>query len=286
MQKLWVCGWQQSFSAVVHIDRLALEPMQQVIVTRPEQDAEAWMGQLQLAGLSARAFPLLTLSNVMTPDAAVKAGKLISQSQAVMFVSANAVRFLAKAMANQPTWLEHFKFAGRAWCTGPGTAAALLACGIEAKQIDQPAANAPQLDSEALWQVVHSQVSAGMRVLFVRGTNEAGAIAGRDWLALQLESKKAQVQAIAAYSRAPARLSPTQLAQVHQFIEQGAVWLFSSSAAIQGLMAQCPDADWATAKVVVTHPRMAHLIENCGCKHISIASPGIRSLLASIKSLA
>ncbi len=259
--------------------------MQQVIVTRPEQDAAAWMGALQEAGCQASLFPLLDLSDLMTAQEVQHATHLVLQSQAVMFVSANAVRFLAKAMAPTPAWLAHFQQGARAWCTGPGTAAALLACGIPASQIDQPASDAAQLDSESLWQVVSPQVSADMRVLFIRGADATGAIAGRDWLVQKLESLQVQVQAIAAYRRLPAVLTPTQRRQVSNFIDQQAVWLFSSSAAIESLMSQCPGIDWSQAKAVVTHPRMAHLAQKSGWRHLAIAAPGIGSMLASIKSL-
>lgn len=260
--------------------------MQQVIVTRPAQDAASWMGQLLDAGFKPTLLPLLELSELMSITEAQQAANLLLQSQAVMFVSANAVRYLAKALASTPAWLAHFQQGARAWCTGPGTAAALVACGITASQIDQPASDAAQLDSEALWHVVSPQVSADMRVLFIRGADETGAVAGRDWLVQMLESCEVQVQAIAAYRRLPAALTPAQLTQVPHFIDQNAVWLFSSSAAFESLMSQCPEVDWSKAKAVVTHPRMAQLAQKSGWQHISIASPGIRSMLASIKSLA
>ena len=260
--------------------------MQQVIITRPEQDAASWVGPLQEAGFRVGLFPLLDLSDFMTAPEAQKAGELLLKSQAVMFVSANAVRFLAKALAASPEWQSHFQQGARAWCTGPGTAAALKACGIPESQIDQPSHHAAHLDSEALWQEVAGQVTPSMRVLFIRGADESGAIAGRDWLAQQLENAQVQVQAVAAYRRLPTLLSPALLAQVSAFVAQDAVWLFSSSAAIESLMSQCPSVDWSKAKAVVTHPRMAQLAQKSGWQQVSIAAPGIRSLLASIKSLA
>lgn len=260
--------------------------MTQVIVTRPEQDATAWMTQLREAGHETIAFPLLTLSDLMSSGDVAKATDMALQSQALMFVSANAVRFFAAALRHQPHWLDHLKQNARAWCTGPGTAAALVAHGIPAHQIDQPATNAAQLDSEALWEVVSPQLRAGMHVMFIRGADETGAIAGRDWLVQQLEGKQVQVCAIAAYRRQGSVLNAIQKIQVKKHIEEGAIWLFSSSAAIENLVSQCPDIDWSEAKAVVTHPRMADLAQKQGWQRISIAPPGIRSMLASIKSLA
>jgi uroporphyrinogen-III synthase len=157
---------------------------------------------------------------------------------------------------------------------------------VPIEQIDQPDLNAKQLDSEALWEVVSSQVSSGMQVLFVRGADESGVAAGRDWLAQELEKSQVIVATIAAYQRSASQLTVAQKTQVNQFIDEGAIWLFSSSVALQALMKQCPEANWTNAKATVTHPRMADLAQKMGWGSISIAPPGLSSLLASIKSLA
>jgi len=259
--------------------------MTQVVVTRPEQDASAWVDSLNEAGFKTIRFPLLALTDFLTNQTALDALVLLKRSQAVMFVSANAVRFLAQALRHQPDWVDHFQVA-RAWCTGPGTAAALAQCGIPPGQIDQPAAQARQLDSEALWDVVASQVVQGMNVLFVRGADESGVIAGRDWLALELEKAPLKFSAVAAYLSIPTPLTESQKAQVQKFIADGAIWVFSSSAALQALVAQCPQANWSMAKATVTHPRMADLAQKMGWGAVAIAPPGLSSLQASIKSLA
>jgi len=270
---------------VVPTDASSHKAMTQVVVTRPEQDASAWVDSLNEAGFKTIRFPLLALTDFLTNQTALEALVLLKRSQAVMFVSANAVRFLAQALRHQPDWVDHFQIA-RAWCTGPGTAAALAQCGIPLGQIDQPSAQARQLDSEALWEVVASQVVQGMNVLFVRGADESGAVAGRDWLALALEQANIKVSAIAAYQRTPAQLTEAQKAQVQQYIADGAIWVFSSSAALQALVAQCPQVDWSIAKATVTHPRMADLAQKMGWGAVAIAPPGLSSLQASIKSLA
>ena len=266
-------------------DAYRLKTVTQVVVTRPEQDASAWVDSLNEAGFKTIRFPLLQLTEFLTTQTALDALALLKRSQAVMFVSANAVRFLAQALRHQPDWVHHFQLA-RAWCTGPGTAAALAQCGIPFGQIDQPAAQAKQLDSEALWEVVASQVGQDMNVLFVRGADESGTTAGRDWLALELEKAGIKVSAIAAYQRTLTQLTEAQKVQVQQFVADGAIWVFSSSAALQALAAQCPQVDWSMAKATVTHPRMADLAQKMGWGAVAIAPPGLSSLQASIKSLA
>ena len=263
--------------------------MTQVLVTRPVQDAASWTRALNQAGFEATQFPLLDVKSAMGPEEAAQVLRQIRLSQAVMFVSANAVRFLAEAL-NDPMqgampWVDAFNSTTRAWCTGPGTAAALLACGISEQRIDQPAASAAQLDSEALWELVQAQVKPGMKVLFIRGADESGAIAGRDWLTDQLASLGAQVQAVATYQRQATPLTATQKERVQHYVDQHAIWLFSSSACIESLVTQCPNVDWSKAKSVVTHPRIAALAQQLGWPSPTIAKPGIHSLLASIQSL-
>jgi uroporphyrinogen-III synthase len=269
----------------VPADESRHKAMTQVVVTRPEQDASAWVDSFNEAGFKTIRFPLLELTEFLTTQTALEALALLKRSQAVMFVSANAVRFLAQAFRHQPEWVEHFQVS-RAWCTGPGTAAVLAQCGIPLGQIDQPAAQASQLDSEALWDVVASQAVKDMNMLFVRGADESGATVGRDWLALELEKAQVKVSAIAAYQRTPTQLTESQKSQVQQFIADGAVWVFSSSAALQALVDQCPKANWSMAKATVTHPRMADLAQKMGWGAVAIAPPGLGSLQASIKSLA
>jgi uroporphyrinogen-III synthase len=283
--KLWEIKWLQISSVVVPIDANLQIAMPQVVVTRPKQDANSWVQALSDAGYQAIEFPLLELSEFLNAQTADEALIQIKRSHAVMFVSANAVRFLAQALQSRSEWVAHFKNGARAWCTGPGTAAALVQIGVPFEQIDQPALQAKQLDSEALWEVVSPQVTPDMNVLFVRGADESGAAAGRDWLAQKLEKSQVRVGTIAAYQRSAAQLTSFQKERDHQLIAEGAIWLFSSSAALQNLMAQCPEANWADAKATVTHPRMADLAQKKGWGFVSIAPPGIHSMLASIKSL-
>jgi uroporphyrinogen-III synthase len=258
--------------------------MTQVLVTRPEQDAASWVTSIQNAGFEAIQFPLLDLKPVLGVQDLDAVLEKIQSSQAVMFVSANAVRFLAQALQARPEWLHHFNQSARAWCTGPGSAAALIACGIPENQIDQPDLDAKQLDSEALWQVVQTQVGPHLKVLFIRGSDESGAIAGRDWLANQLESCGAQVEALAAYQRQASVLTEAQIQQVQNCVEQKAIWVFSSSACVQALADQCKQVPWSSAKAVVTHPRIAALAQQLGWRNVTIASPGMKAMLASIKS--
>ena len=91
--------------------------MTQVLVTRPEQDAASWVTSLENAGFEAIQFPLLDLKPVLGAQDVDSVLKKIQSSQAVMFVSANAVRFLAQVLSVRPEWIAHFNHNARAWCT-------------------------------------------------------------------------------------------------------------------------------------------------------------------------
>ncbi|WP_300707825.1 uroporphyrinogen-III synthase [Limnohabitans sp.] len=256
-----------------------------VLVTRPEREAEPWVQALQAEGVRAEAFPLIDISALPDPSALQAAWQQVPTCLAVMFVSANAVRFF---MAAQPGGV-HVQ-ACRAWATGPGTQAALLAAGWPAQQIDAPPADSSQFDSEALWAVVAERVRAAQapspaRVLIVRGADAQGQMAGRDWLAQQLEEAGLLVlQAVAYVRRAPV-LSPAQQARAEQAMHDGSLWLFSSSEAALHLTQACPRLDLSQARALATHPRIAERLRQAGWGHVELVPAALSAQALSIKSL-
>ncbi|MCU0773361.1 MAG: uroporphyrinogen-III synthase, partial [Ideonella sp.] len=165
-----------------------------VIVTRPREQAQAWVESLRVRGVDAVALPLIDIAE--SPDRAAVgaawAGLLGKQGPAaVMFVSANAVRaFWAGAPAGA-SWPAGVLAAA----PGPGTAAALRAAGVPPACLVQPRADAPQFDSEHLWPELAQHDWAGRQVLVVRGE------AGRDWLAERWRAAGARVEHVEAYRR-------------------------------------------------------------------------------------
>ena len=138
-----------------------------VVITRPAGDAPAWVDALQAAGNQVLALPLIEVGPARHLQPVLQAWAQWSEWQAVMFVSAQAVRYFfdsqpaaLRADAGQvtsPTWAN----GPRCWATGPGTHKALLQAGVPEACIDSPAADAAQFDSEALWQRVAAQVKVG-----------------------------------------------------------------------------------------------------------------------------
>lgn len=263
-----------------------------VVVTRPEREARAWAEALQSRGVLCDTLPLIEIAAL--PDASLLGlhWQTVSTHLAVMFVSANAVRFF---MAARPAGVALANC--RAWSTGPGTHAALLAAGWPAESIDSPPEMATQFDSEALWALVAKQTQGAVdwaaanaspqpTVLIVRGADTQGQLAGRDWLALQLEGVGVQVLQTVAYVRRAPALTAQQRALSQQATQDGSWWLFSSSEAAQHLLQVCPDLPIGQARALATHPRIAQRLRNAGWGRVEIVPAGLEAQAESIKSLA
>jgi uroporphyrinogen-III synthase len=257
-----------------------------VMVTRPERDAGLWAQALQAEGVPAEVFPLIEIAPLPDVSGLQAAWAQVRACMAVMFVSANAVRFF---MAQRPQWFQ--LQACRAWSTGPGTQAALLACGWPADQIDSPDADSAQFDSEALWARVSGNVAAHLRaapggqVLIVRGADAQGRLAGRDWLAQQLTDAGVRVQQVVAYVRRAPQLTASQQQRAVQAMTDGSLWLFSSSEAAQHLLQACPGLDLSCARAVATHPRIADRLAHAGWGRVGLVPAGLGAQAMSIKSI-
>lgn len=267
--------------------------MPRVIVTRPAREAAHWVDQLTTHGLAAVALPLIAIGPCTGPGAqqALRAARAERANyRAVMFVSGNAVVQFFEP--NTPdvhcsSWVLAPET--RAWSPGPGTARALEQAGVPPTQIDGPAADAAQFDSEALWHQVSRQIRPGDRVLIVRGQS-AGAQGGtqgtgRDWLAQQIEAAGGQVAFVAAYERGAPHLTAAEVALAQQAAHDGSVWLLSSSEAVAHLAQALPAQRWAQAHALATHPRIAQAARQAGFGHVRECRPALGDVVASIESL-
>jgi uroporphyrinogen-III synthase len=247
-----------------------------VVVTRPAPEAGRWVELLERRGIEALALPLLAIAPAPDTQALQRAAARAGDYGAVMFVSANAVNaFFAAAPA----------FASpRAWAPGPATREALLAAGLAPDRIDAPPAEAPQFDSEQLWQVVQGQLGAGDRLLLVRGGDAQGRSQGRDWIAAQLAAAGVEVHTVVAYVRRVPAWSAVQREMARRASGHGATWLFSSSEATANLQQLLPGQDWSRACALATHPRIAEAVRAVGFGQVRSCQPGLDAVVASIES--
>ncbi|ABM38388.1 uroporphyrinogen-III synthase [Polaromonas naphthalenivorans] len=279
-----------------------------VIVTRPAPDAALWVRQLEQAGIAAEAFELIDIAPVGSAADAQALGDAwlaLDAYAACLFVSGHAVEHFfkenkafaqggyAQAAINNiaNSGLRRIPPGLRFMAPGPGTVAALRAAGVPAAQIDAPAADASQFDSEALWRVVGARDWQGRKVLIVRGQSAGaqGATSGRDWIVRQWQGAGASVDFVGVYQRRAPILTDAQVARARQASADGSVWLFSSSEAVANLVGQAglQGVDWGRARAVATHPRIAQAVRAAGWGVVVESRPAlkdIRQALGSIES--
>lgn len=249
-----------------------------VIVTRPAAEAAEWVEGLRAAGFDAVALPLIDIGPVPDQAPLQQAWSRIDRYRAAMFVSANAVRgFFAARPA-------HAVFATRAWAPGAGTTNALLAAGVDAARIDSPPADSPSFDSEALWDIVRTQVAPNTRVLLVRGGDNSAQPAGREWLEQRLHEAGATPEPVAAYVRLRPRWSGEEAGLARAACSDGSVWLFSSSQAIANLRAAAPFLDGSRARAIATHPRIAQAARDAGFAVVRVSRPPMDAVIADLES--
>ncbi|WP_394755010.1 uroporphyrinogen-III synthase [Rhodoferax sp.] len=265
----------------------------QVIVTRPQREAQRWVTDLSAQGVSAVALPLIKVGPVDDPAALVRAWQHLGDYVGVMFVSGNAVDYFFRSnLALAPVSIGSIATNTRVWAPGPGTARALLRQGVAPAQLDTPPVDAGQFDSEALWQVVGPQVQPGDRVLIVRGGDTLGSAGptvladqggGRDWFANQVRQAGGQPEFVMAYQRGAPEWGSQERALALQAATDGSVWLFSSAQALTHLSACLPGQSWAGARAVATHARIAAAAQQAGFGRVQESRPTLPELVACLK---
>jgi len=244
----------------------------QLLVTRPQPQADEWVAALRARQVNAQALPLIAIA--AEGDAAVAAAwAALDAKRLLVFVSPNAVSTFFARCPRASAWPAQLQAA----FTGPGTARALRDAGVPAAQIVAPADDAAQFDSEALWQRLVAQPWAGERVLVVRGDG------GRDWLAERLRERGADVQFVQAYRRMPPTLDGAAREHLQRALDAPAqhVWLFSSSQAVEHLRLLAPHATWSAARAWATHPRIADTLRAAAFGHVQAVSPTLDAVVAA-----
>ena len=263
----------------------------QVIVTRPQDEAQRWVRDLSGRGFDARLLPLIKVGPVDPSQGLVRAWQQLGEYVGVMFVSGNAVaHFFASKPLLVPDAYGFSAIKTRVWAPGPGTAQALLRAGVALDRLDTPALEVGQFDSEALWQVVGAQVHAGDRVLIVRGGDASnstgtGQGAGREWFANRIAQAGARAEFVVAYQRCVPDFNAYQCQQAVEAATNGAVWLFSSSEAVANLAAWLPVQSWSDACAVATHPRIAAAVKKIGFGRVLETRPTLIDVLETLEHL-
>lgn len=241
-----------------------------IVVTRPADQAQALVTELQRRGAAAVALPLIDILPADDVQPLQQAWRELPQLACVMFVSANAVGHF---MTHKPPGLS-WPALVLAASTGPGTSAALRAAGISSPVLVEPAGEV--FDSEALWLQLKARPWARTQVMVVRGDE------GRDWLAEQWRAAGAQVRFVTAYRRQLPTLDSSARAVLHEALARPAehLWMFSSSQALANLRMLAPAADWSASRAVASHARIADAANRLGFGEISLQPVQADPLLA------
>ena len=244
-----------------------------LVVTRPSGQASALMEALQAAieniaasytGQDWRvpqilALPLLTIVPKSDPKVAAAIRTAMQTADLAVFVSPNAIECTMRLLGDD--WQAIAQRPIPIGVVGQSSRHALErhGIGIEANlptPIWMPT-NPAQWDSEGLWDAIQPRFPSwvGRRVVVFRGDG------GREWLADQMQSARAQVQAIAVYSRIPLSESSPQWEKILDGSSDDTLWILTSSEAVRHLGA-----------VLKQHGRLDYLASASAlCSHHNIA---------------
>ncbi len=248
-----------------------------VIVTRPAGQAAEWVARFMGQGIEAASLPLIGIAPADDAAAIAAAWATLAQQRLVIFVSPNAAEQFFALRPPEMLWPS----GTRAASPGPGTSDVLRGLGVPAGAIIEPAADAPQFDSESLWLALSAVDWQGAAVLIVRGE------AGRDWLADTLRAHGAQVTYLTAYRRVPPQFDAAQLALLRDAAARPAqhLWLFSSSEAIDHLADALGAPLPVGAHALASHPRIAARARERGFTHVTEARPAADAVLAAARGV-
>ncbi|MEO7115868.1 MAG: uroporphyrinogen-III synthase [Caldimonas sp.] len=253
-----------------------MKPLRRILVTRPAAQALPWVERLRARGFDAEALPLIEIAAVDDRGEVREAWHGLASRRLVFFVSANAVEHFFAARPADVEWPEGLEAA----VPGPGTTSVLRELGAGAIVVIEPAGDALQFDSEAVWARLRERDWQGASVLVVRGEG------GRDWLADRLVESGASVDALSAYRRVAPAFDGEARARLDAALADGdAVWLLSSSEAVANLESAAGPGRFAGAHAVATHPRIAARARAAGFGHVFEAGPGLDAVVACIQSI-
>jgi uroporphyrinogen-III synthase len=230
------------------------------------------------------ALPLLTIVPKSDTMVAAAIRTAMQTADLAVFVSPNAIECTMRLLGDD--WQSIAQRPIPIGVVGQSSYHALERHGIgtEAKlptPIWMPS-NPGQWDSEGLWYAIQNRFPswAGRRVVVFRGDG------GREWLADQLQSVGAQVEAIAVYSRIPLSESSPQWEKVLNANTDGVLWILTSSEAVRHLGAvlnQRGRQDYlASASAICPHHNIARSAKEIGFATVLECHSGDAALVSAV----
>mgnify|MGYP002654776731 FL=1 len=266
-----------------------------LVVTRPSGQANALIEALQAAignitttqtaqdwqTPQILSLPLLTIVPKSDPKLAAEIRAVMQAADLAVFVSPNAIECTMRLLGDD--WQSIAQRPIPIGVVGQSSYHALERHGIGAEaSLPTPIwmpENPAQWDSEGLWDAIQNRFPSwsGRRVVVFRGDG------GREWLADQLQSAGAQVEAIAVYSRIPLSESSPQWGNILKANTDDALWILTSSEAVRHLGAvlkQQGRQDYlASATALCPHRNIARTANEIGFKTVLECHSGDAALV-------
>lgn len=256
----------------------------EVVITRPQAQAEPLAARLAALGLRAQTFPLLDIQPL--PAGSLQAAALhaalarLSDYALVAFVSPNAID---AAFAHISAWPPGVIAA----VVGDSSRQALARHGVSNATASVACPIDPhRTDSETLLEVLDLPALAGKKALIVR------AETGRELLADRLREAGVLVEQVAAYRRGAPPPDAASQARLLSLLAAPHHWVITSSEALRHLQEQVLQAGGAPAwntmlhrPLIVPHPRIAETAESMGFDTVLRTGSGDDALIAAIQAI-
>ena len=241
-----------------------------IVVTRPIAQAGVLAAMIAERGGEAICCPLLEIGPADDMGPLQMAAAHLTTYAFVVFISPNAVGYGLSILLAGRGWPEAVKVAA----IGPGTVAALAACGVTGT-----IAPRERFDSEALLALPEfgAAAVAGRRVLLMRGNG------GRELLAETLRERGAIVDCLTCYRRSP----PADAHRLLALLRGNGVdaLTISSSEGLRNLWSLLEPQDrlqLARLPLFVPHARIVDEAAKLGLTKIVLTGPADAGILAGI----
>ena len=237
-----------------------------IVITRPARQSAGLAQQIAALGGKPVMFPAIVILPPADRSALERAQRDLAHYDYAVFVSANAVEY---GVGDPASWPAHLV----ALAPGPGTAAALVAVGI-----DQVRIPATTMDSEGLLALPELADVKGKRIVIYRGSG------GRELLGEALSERGAQVDYVECYRRDKPHGDFEAMVAAWRAGEIDALTLTSSEGLdnLWELFDEVSRSSMAATPTFVPHPRIAERARVLGFGRVTVTAPTDAGLLASL----
>ncbi|HYA19804.1 MAG TPA: uroporphyrinogen-III synthase [Burkholderiales bacterium] len=240
-----------------------------IVVTRPEKQAEELADLIRAEGGCAILFPTLDIIEAEDPRPLHRTVDRLEQFDLAVFVSANAVNSAMNAILARRSLPDTLKMA----VVGAASRNALQRFGV--KEIICPSS---RHDSEALLELPQLRDVAGKNIVIFRGRG------GRELLGETLVKRGARIEYLECYRRARPNADVGPLMRLWAEHNLHAITV-TSSEGLRNLFEMMNEAGKTLLKrtpLFVPHPRIAEVARSLGCGNPVVTEAGDAGLMKGL----